>query len=198
ITVDDQPRPARAEPAGGRAGELLLERVEATELGVDGRGQLAAGRTAAVRAHHRPEQRVVGEAAPVVLHGGADVLQDAVDAAQQLLDALRCQLGVLLDGGVEVVGVPTVVLAVVDLHCARIDVRLEGVLGVGQIGQRESHAVVLLSLRFGADLATAGRAAPSRARRARSGRARRRDRVYQSRLARPGAGPTGAPAGTRH
>ena len=42
-------------------------------------------------------------------------------------------------GGVQVVGVALMVLAVVDLHGPLVDVRLKGVVGVGEVGEGEGH-----------------------------------------------------------
>ena len=47
--------------------------------------------------------------------------------------ALALQVGVALEGGVEVVDVSVVVLVVVDPHRLRVDVRLQRVIGVGQV-----------------------------------------------------------------
>ena len=66
-------------------------------------------------------------AAAVVAHGGADVLGHAVDASEQILDALRLQLGMLLERGVQVGDVRLVMLAVMNLHRLRVDVRFERV-----------------------------------------------------------------------
>src|SRR5690606_8199235 len=131
--IDDQPGPAGAEAAGGLLLEPLLELLEAAEGAVDRLAQLAAGLTAAVRAHDLPEEVVVDVPAAVVADGRAGLLGDGVQIAEELLGALALQLGVLLDRRVEVVRVGGVVLAVVNLHRPRVDVRLEGVLGVRQV-----------------------------------------------------------------
>jgi hypothetical protein len=71
---------------------------------------------------------VVGVAAAVVADGGADVLGDAVDVAQDVLDLLALPVGVLADGLVQLVRVRLVMAIVVDLHGAGVDVGLEGVV----------------------------------------------------------------------
>src|SRR5690606_33817054 len=104
------------------------------ELRVDSLRQLACRGSAGVRAHDGPEQVVVEEAAAVVLYCLADVLGHSSQVGDQFLCALVGQLGVLLDGGVEVVGVRGMVLVVMYLHRAGVDVRLQRVGGVGQVG----------------------------------------------------------------
>ena len=64
-------------------------------------------------------------AAGVVADRGADVVRDPGDAAQQLVERLLVQLGVLVERGIQVVDVRLMVLRVVDLHRLPVDVRLE-------------------------------------------------------------------------
>ena len=61
------------------------------------------------------------------------------------------QLGVLVERGVQVRHVGLVVLAVMDLHRLRVDVRFERCEVVGQRGQCMSHGTSLLK---GADIGT--------------------------------------------
>jgi len=63
---------------------------------------------------------------------GRDVLGDRVEVAEEVLDALAAELGVLLDGGVQVVDVRLVMAVVVDLHRLRVDVRLQRAELVGK------------------------------------------------------------------
>ncbi len=58
-----------------------------------------------------------------------------VDLAEQLLDRLGLQIRVAGQGGVEVVHVGLVVLAVVDLHRHLVDGLFQGVGRVGQGGR---------------------------------------------------------------
>jgi hypothetical protein len=81
---------------------------------------------------------VVGEAAAVVADGGLDVVRQRVEAPQQVLDGARPERGVPLQGVVQVVRVGGMVLAVVDLHRAGIDVRLEGRRRVRQAGSSKA------------------------------------------------------------
>ena len=137
--VGQEPCPAGAEPAAGRLGELLLEAVEAAEGAVDRRGQIAARRTAPVRAHDLPEQAVVGVTAAVVAHRGTDRLRHLLDPAQEVLDALGGEVRMSLEGVVQLRDVRLVVPVVVDLHRPGVDVGFQGVGGVRQRGQREGH-----------------------------------------------------------
>jgi hypothetical protein len=84
---------------------------------------------------------VVGVAAAVVADGGADAFGQRVQVLDQVLDALRLQVRVRLEGGIEVVDVGLVVLAVVDLHRLRVDVRLERVERVRQAGKLVRHGI---------------------------------------------------------
>src|SRR5439155_26911793 len=96
---EGQPRPAASGSGRASRGQLLLERREAAESLLDRVGQRAAGLAApgyAGRRHDRPEQRVVVVATAVVAHGGADVVWDAVDPAEQLFEGLLVQLVMLV------------------------------------------------------------------------------------------------------
>ena len=75
----------------------------------------------------------------VVADCGADVLGDRVDGAEQVLEGLLVELGVLVERRVQVVDVRLVVLAVVDLHRLRVDIRLERGEIVGQGRQGVCH-----------------------------------------------------------
>src|SRR5262245_11415673 len=131
----DHPRPAAAEAARAGFVDLVLEGIEAAERA----GDRAGRRTAGVRAHDLPEHRVVGMAAAVVAHRRANVFGYRVDVAQQILDALGLQLGVLLQRSVEVRDVCVVMLAVMNLHRLLVDVRFERVRRVRKGRKRESH-----------------------------------------------------------
>ena len=106
-----------------------------------------------------PEQRVVGMAAAVVPHrrllvGGQDleVRDHGVDRSVHPLGAVERR--------VEVRHVRGVMLAVVDLHRLRVDVRLERVERVGQFGQFDTPFLLLRSVPVQGY--AAGRLSPSR------------------------------------
>jgi len=128
-----EPRPARPKPSRSRLRKCFAERVKPSEIAVDGRGQIALRLAPALRRHHLPEEVVVPESAAVVAHG-----RDLRVAAQQVLDglALHRRTG---NRRVQIRRVGRVVLAVVDLHRLRIDVRFECVVRIGQRGKFECH-----------------------------------------------------------
>ena len=74
----------------------------------------------------------------VVADHRSNVLGDRANPAQQIFDALIEQLGMLGERVVEVGDVGLVMLAVMDLHRLRIDVRLERRKVVWQFWQRMS------------------------------------------------------------
>src|SRR3989442_3251704 len=133
------PRPPAAEAADARLLHFVLELVEAPERRVDRARDRAGRRAAGFWSHDLPEHRVVGVAAAVVADGGANVLWHTADAAQQILNALRLQLGMLLEGGVQVGDVRLMMLAVMNLHRPRIDVRLECIEGIWKGRKGVSH-----------------------------------------------------------
>ena len=69
---------------------------------------------------------MVGMAAPIVPHRGADPLGQGVQVGDQGLDGLALVIGMILQRGVEVVDIRRMVLAMVDLHGLGVDVGLEG------------------------------------------------------------------------
>src|SRR5690606_25690595 len=139
VLLETQPRPAATELAGGRCRKLLLEAGEGAKDRIDGLSEIAPGLATTIRGARRPEQRMVGVTATVIAHCRPDVVRDAVDAAQQILYRLAPQLGVLLQGGVQLVDIRLVVLLMMDLHRPRIDVRLERVVWIWQIGEAVCH-----------------------------------------------------------
>src|SRR5207237_290196 len=72
--LHNEPRPAGAETAHARRGELFLETGKRSERGFDGCGQVSSGFASRTLFHQRPEQRVVPMTAPVVAYGRADIL----------------------------------------------------------------------------------------------------------------------------
>jgi hypothetical protein len=127
----NEPGPSGAEAAAGGGGELVFEAVEATEVLSDGMAEFAGciGETATVGAHHFPEQAVVEEAATVIAHGGA-VLGYLGEDVFQLLVGQVCTV----NGGVELAGVASVMLTVVDFHGPCVNVRFQGAVFVGEFG----------------------------------------------------------------
>src|SRR6185436_1607052 len=137
--VVDHPRPPAAEPSDRGRLQLLLQLVEAAERAVDRVGNRARRRAAGVRPHDLPEHRVVQMAAAVVAHGGTNRFGHAVDALDEVLEALRRKLRGLFNGSVEVRHVRVVVLAVMNLHRLLVDVRFERVARVRKWRKCVSH-----------------------------------------------------------
>ena len=137
--VHDEPRPAGAEPLHAGIVELGLERVERSPKAVVDRIRERAGRVAATAGRHDlPEQRVVGVAAAVVADRGADILRQAIQLLDELLDRGPVEIRAL-DGLVDVVDVGLVMLVVVDPHGLLVDRRRERVVVVGQGRQVVGH-----------------------------------------------------------
>jgi hypothetical protein len=78
--------------------------------------------------------------AAVVAHRRADVFGNAADAAQQIVEALRVQLGMLVERRVQIGDIRLVMLPVMDLHRLRVDVRFERSEVVRELGQFVRHA----------------------------------------------------------
>jgi hypothetical protein len=136
--VPDEPGPATPESLHAAVAQRGLQLVEAAE-GVADRGRELAGRlAAAVRAHDLPEEAVVGVPACVVPDSCLLVVRQDVDGGQHRFHG---PVGPFGPGQrrVRIVDVRLVVKVVVDLHRLRVDVRLEGVVGIGKIGQFERH-----------------------------------------------------------
>ena len=126
-----QPLPKRPTPAFFTSS---LNLSKPPNDAVDRVGDRAGRRAAGVRAHDLPEHRVVRVAAAVVAHRGADVSGTVLMLLQQILDALRLQLGMLLERGVQIRHVGLVMLAVMNLHRLLVDVRFE------RVGRRREAA----------------------------------------------------------
>src|SRR5690606_8932285 len=108
------------------------------------------------------EEAVIHVPAAVVPHRGADRLGNGIEVGDDLLGALAVKPRMGLEGGIEVLRVPGVVLAVMDLHRARVDVRLERVERIAEVGEGEGVAhsagllIVDLERRRGRILAVSG------------------------------------------
>jgi len=133
-----EPGPAAAEARQCGLGEGFLEAGEAAQLRVDRRRQLALRFTAARGRHHGPEQAVVGVSAAVVDHRATKAFRHLFDAPHQLVHRQLAE-GIAFQRRVEVGDVGLVVLGVVDLHGLRVNVRFQGIVGVGQWGQAIRH-----------------------------------------------------------
>src|ERR1019366_9182833 len=100
---------------------------------------LPTGSAAAVGAHDLPEKRVVPMATAIVANSSANRLRNCFDAAHQLIERFIRELRRLLDCRVQVVDVRLMMLAVVNLHRHRVDVRPESIGPVRKIGKCKCH-----------------------------------------------------------
>ena len=77
---------------------------------------------------------MVGVAAAVIAHDAANVFGHGGEVLDQIFDGFAGQIGLVLQGVVDVGDVSLVMLGVMDLHRARVDMRLERVVSVRQFG----------------------------------------------------------------
>ena len=87
---------------------------------------------------------MVGVSSAVVADRGADIFGDFGEVANQIVDGLGGEGRIVGQGGIEVVDVGLVVLAVVDLHGLGVDERLEGGVVVGKRWKFVGHRGNLL------------------------------------------------------
>ena len=121
LRICGEPGPAAAKPPHGGLGKGLLERVESAKNTPNRLTQVAGRFAPLTLADRLPEKRVVGMATAVVADHRADRLRHLVEAGNQLLDRQRRQIGMRLEGLVEVRHVGRVMLIVMDLHRAGVD-----------------------------------------------------------------------------
>src|SRR5438445_7884833 len=124
--------PARSFDRDGRRGELLLERLERSEVALDLVGERARRLAAAARLHVLPVLHVVLVARAVERDEPLVVLGEREVAA-------LARLVELAERGVQPIDVRLVVLVVVELERRLVDVRLEGVVFVRQRGKLVGH-----------------------------------------------------------
>ncbi|SPE28485.1 putative Phosphomannomutase [Acidobacteriia bacterium SbA2] len=129
-----EPDPSAAELLGAGVVEFGLEIFEVAESFVDHVGDGAGGIAAAFGLHNFPEHGVVDVASGVVAHGGADVVGDRVQVADEIFGGLAGEFGMLLEGGIQVFHVGAVVHVVVQSHSLLIDDGFERVVGVRECG----------------------------------------------------------------
>ncbi len=70
--------------------------------------------------------------ATVVADSAADVFRDAVEVLEQVFQAGGLQVWMFLQRRVQVGDVGLMMLGVMDFHRPRVDMRFQGVVGVGQ------------------------------------------------------------------
>ena len=88
----------------------------------------------ALRLHDLPEHGVIDMASAVVADGSADVFGNCVEVADEILGRLAGELRVLLEGGVQILHICTVVHVVMQSHRLLIDGGIQCVIGIRQWG----------------------------------------------------------------
>ena len=140
LRVGDEPAPAAAEPAGARLGELLLE------LGEARRTPWSIAVASAPLGSLAPPGAIISQNSvwlawpPPLFRTGVRIASGSVSMlASSSSMRLLLEVGVRLERRVQVVDVGAVVLVVMDPHRLLVDVRLQGVVVVGQGGKGERH-----------------------------------------------------------
>mmetsp|Transcript_45562 Transcript_45562/g.107036 ORF Transcript_45562/g.107036 Transcript_45562/m.107036 type:complete len:313 (-) Transcript_45562:68-1006(-) len=130
VRTNAQPRPPRAETLRGRRVERLLHLVHRPERVVDGLGE-GRGRLAGLRGRRKVAEKhaVVVEATAIVAEGCSVLDGGLLDVDERLVLSVQ--------GLVQVGQVCVEVLVVVELHGCLVDVRLECVIRVRKLGERE-------------------------------------------------------------
>ena len=90
----------------------------------------AVGIASAFRLHDLPEHGVVDVASGIVADGAADVLGDGVEVADEVFGGLAGEVGMLLEGGIQIFHVGAVVHVVMQSHRLLIDDGFERVVGI--------------------------------------------------------------------
>ena len=83
VLGDRHEHPARTKYTTARGVEVALEFFRAAEVAID-RGKHFAFRLAAIRSHDLPEHGVIGMAAEIVAHAGADCLRQVAEIAEDI------------------------------------------------------------------------------------------------------------------
>ena len=133
-----QPRPARAGQGQGGPVELLAQLLGVAELARDAVGQRAVRLATGPWVQALPVESVVPG-----LRGGFE--QAALAGTDDLLQRQVLQFGAG-NAGVERIDIGTLVVAVVQVQCRRREMRLQGVAGIGQVGQFDGHGPFLFGL----------------------------------------------------
>ena len=131
-----EPSPAAAEDTHGALGHLFLPLFIAAKSIIDLLGQFALWFLAGV-GESLPKVGVIGVTPSIVANGGADLGRNGIEVCQKFLERFFLKVGIGGEGFVEIVDVSSVMFVVMEGHCFGIDIRLEGVGGVGQRGQSE-------------------------------------------------------------
>ncbi len=131
-----EPSPAAAEDTHGALGHLFLPLFITSKSIIDLLGQFALWFLAGV-GESLPKVGVIGVTPSIVANGGADLGRNGIEVCQKFLERFFLKVGIGGEGFVEIVDVSSVMFVVMEGHRFGIDIRLEGVGGVGQRWQGE-------------------------------------------------------------
>ena len=116
-----EPDPSGTELLDTGVVELGLEILEVAEGLGDRVADGAGGIASASGFHDLPEHGVVDVASSIVADGCPDVLRDRIEVANQIFRGFLTKLGMLFQGGVEVLHISAVVHVVVQGHRLLVD-----------------------------------------------------------------------------
>jgi hypothetical protein len=125
-----QPLPKRFAPASAN---FSLNASKLPKVDLMSSPSFPEGSPPFVRAHDFPKEGMVRVSAAVVADDPRMSSGTAVQILDQIFDGFVRQLGFVLERVVDVGDVSLVMLGVVDFHRARVDVRLERVVGVREV-----------------------------------------------------------------
>jgi hypothetical protein len=125
-----EPDPSAAELLDAGIVEFGLEILEGAEGLGDGIGDGAGGIASAFGLHDFPEHGVVDVASGIVADGAADVLGNGVEVADEIFGGLAGEVGMLLEGGIQIFHVGAVVHVVMQGHRLLIDDGFERVVRI--------------------------------------------------------------------
>jgi hypothetical protein len=122
---------------GGGVAELRAKRFDRAKSLFERSRELAARFMRCRRRHRAPEKIVIEMPATIVFNGGTNFRGQLVGVTQQLRERELLQLRRSRQCFVELLHVSAVVLVMMNAQSFSVDVRLERVIGVGQVGQVE-------------------------------------------------------------
>ena len=146
LVVSGEPDPSAAELAGAGGVELLLKSLEVAEGFLDDIGDGPGRIASAVGLHDVPEHGVINVAAAVVANGAADIFGDRVEVAEEIFRSFLIQLGMFIQGRIEVLHIGGMMHVVVQMHRFLVDGRFERRVVIRQRGQFVRHFHFLQSL----------------------------------------------------
>ena len=127
-----KPGPTAAEALERCIGEFFFEGLVRSEVLFDRLGEFPGRFAAAVRRHHEPKFAVIKVSPDIVTKPYADGLRSLVEIHEEFLGRELGEFGLVREKLVRVSDIGLVVLVVVNPHRFGIDVRLQGLVGIGK------------------------------------------------------------------